>query len=379
MTDPTATDAVTDPAPTGPAPGEPGLFPVDVWSEVVGQPRAVDLLRAAAAGDPVHAWLFVGPTGSGKRAAARAFAGELLAAEADAAGDAEGAARARHLALNEQHPDLIVVERVGASISSEQADEIITRASRSATEGQRKVLVLDEFHLMADGVAPKLLKTIEEPTPGTFFVVLADELPPGLVTIASRCVRVDFAPVPTDAIVARLVADGVPAERAAEAAGFAGGDLRRARLLATDERLALRVAAWRDLPRHLDGKGAAATRAVADLRGAIDDVEAPLRARQDQEVADLQERIERYGQRGSGARELEARHKREVRRLRTDELRLGLSALAGTYRDELVVAADPSVAIAGIEAVRAAETDLTFNPNEELWLTALALRLPPLN
>jgi hypothetical protein len=68
-----------------------------------------------------------------------------------------------------------------------------------------------------------------------------------------------------------------------------------------------------------------------------------------------------------------------VRRLRTDELRLGLSALAGTYRDELVVAADPAVAIAGIEAVRAAETDLTFNPNEELWLTALALRLPPLN
>ena len=128
MTDP----AVTDPAPAGPTPGEPGLFPVDVWSEVVGQPRAVDLLRAAAAGDPVHAWLFVGPTGSGKRAAARAFAGELLAAEADAAGDAEGAARARHLALNEQHPDLIVVERVGASISSEQADEIITRASRSA-------------------------------------------------------------------------------------------------------------------------------------------------------------------------------------------------------------------------------------------------------
>ncbi|MGB3055174.1 MAG: ATP-binding protein, partial [Acidimicrobiales bacterium] len=129
-----------------------GMFPVDAWSEVVGQSRAVDLLRTAATGDPVHAWLFVGPTGSGKRAAARAFAGDLLAAEAEGTGDVEAAARARSLALHEQHPDLVVVERVGASISSDQADEIITRASRSPSEGRRKVLVLDEFHLMADGV-----------------------------------------------------------------------------------------------------------------------------------------------------------------------------------------------------------------------------------
>ena len=68
-----------------------------------------------------------------------------------------------------------------------------------------------------------------------------------------------------------------------------------------------------------------------------------------------------------------------MRRLRTDELRLGLSALAGTYRDEMLVAADPAPSMAGIDAVRSAETDLAFNPNEELWLTALALRLPTLN
>lgn len=356
-----------------------GLFPVDAWDEVVGQDRAVDLLRSAAAGDPVHAWLFVGPTGTGKRAAARAFAGELLAAEAEAAGDLDGARRARALAHQEQHPDLIVVERVGAAISTEQADDVVTRASRSATEGTRKVLVLDEFHRMAEGVAPKLLKTIEEPTPGTFFVVLADELPPNLVTIASRCVRVDFSPVPAAAIVERLVADGVPVDRAAEAAGFSGGDLRRARLLATDDRLALRVAAWRDLPGRLDGRGATAANVVADLRASIDDVEAPLRARQEVEVAELNERIERYGQRGSGAKDLEARHKRELRRLRTDELRLGLSSLAGTYRDELAVAADPSRAIQALGAVRKADEDLKFNPNEELWLTSLVLALPPLN
>ena len=52
---------------------------VDLFREVIGQDRAVAQLRAAAAADPVHAYLFVGPSGSGKRAAAHAFAAALLA------------------------------------------------------------------------------------------------------------------------------------------------------------------------------------------------------------------------------------------------------------------------------------------------------------
>ncbi len=350
----------------------------DAWSRVVGQEPAVELLRSAAAGDPVHAWLFVGPHGSGKRAAARAFAGDLLAAEHEAAGDHQAAERARSLAALEQHPDLIVVEREGASILAAAADDIIRRASRSAVEGRRKVLVLDEFHLVAPNVGPKLLKTVEEPPAGTFFVVLADVLPPELITVASRCVRVDFAPLTVPVIAARLVAEGIDPARADEAAGFAGGDLERARLLATDDRLALRLAGWRELPRRLDGTGATAARAVDDLRAAIDDAETPLKARQDTEVEELNARVERYGQRGSGASTLSERHKRESRRLRADELRMGFGSLAATYRDELVAAADPTDALAAIDAVHQAAIDITRNPNEELLLLALALRLPTL-
>jgi DNA polymerase-3 subunit delta' len=91
-------------------------------------------------------------------------------------------------------------------------------------------LLLDEFHLVKDA-GPKLLKTIEEPPAGTFFVVLADELPPELITIASRCVRVDFDALTAPLIAARLVDEGVGLERADEVAAFAGGDLDRARLL----------------------------------------------------------------------------------------------------------------------------------------------------
>ncbi|MBK5222167.1 MAG: DNA polymerase III subunit delta', partial [Acidimicrobiia bacterium] len=52
---------------------------IDVWADVVGQEAAVAQLQGAVVA-PVHAYLFVGPQGSGRRAAARAFAAELLAA-----------------------------------------------------------------------------------------------------------------------------------------------------------------------------------------------------------------------------------------------------------------------------------------------------------
>src|SRR5690606_21874212 len=125
------------------------------------------------------------------------------------------------------------VEREGASISAEQADHIVERASRSPVEGTRKVLVLDEFHLVSERVGPKLLKTIEEPPPGTFFLVLAEEVTPELVTIASRCVQIDLGPVPLADVAAGLIAEGVEPARAEEAAVAAAGDLRRARVLAT--------------------------------------------------------------------------------------------------------------------------------------------------
>ena len=85
---------------------------LDLWSEVVGQDAAVEQLRAAAA-SPVHAYLIVGPEGSGKRAAARAFAADLLADGLDTV----EAARARRLAAAEAHPSLTVIERPFASTS----------------------------------------------------------------------------------------------------------------------------------------------------------------------------------------------------------------------------------------------------------------------
>jgi len=93
----------------------------------------------------------------------------------------------------------------------------------------------------------------------------------------------------------------------------------------------------------------------------------------------LEERVARTGERGAGRKTLADRHKRELRRLRTDELRFGLAMLSGAYRDALVASsADARACADAVDALRVAAENLVRNPNETLLLQALLLRLPPL-
>lgn len=343
-----------------------------LWDRVVGQEGAVARLAAAAA-LPVHAYLFVGPPGSTKREAARAFAAALLCTRGGC-----GDCRDCMLALAGAHPDVREVERTGPGISLPQAREIVRLAALAPVESSRKVLVLHEFHLLAPEAAAALLKTIEEPPASTVFVVLADDVPPELVTVASRCVRIDFRPVPDHLVEAALVAEGAPADAAAVAARAAGGDLDRARVLATDPAVVTRRDAFHLLPHRLDGSGATVAAAVDEVLGLIDAAAGPLKAAQDAELADLAAREEAFGERGSGRRVIEERHKRELRRHRTDELKAGLVALAAAYRDQLAAgtAHDPAAMIVAVGDIHDAIEALDRNPNETLLLQALFLRLP---
>jgi DNA polymerase-3 subunit delta' len=343
------------------------------WDDVVGQTAAVQLLRSSAA-SPSHAYLFVGPRGAGKRVAARAFAGDVLSVDADG----DDAVRHRRLAESEQHPDLVLVVPEGRSLRRTEADVIITEGFRSPVEGRRKVIVVDRFHSAEPEAATSLLKTIEEPPASAVFVLLAEEVPPEHVTIASRCIRVDFPAVPAPAIAEHLVSRGVGAAMAEEIAAASGGNDDRARLLATDERFAARRRAWHDVPDELDGTGATVARQVAGLRALIDDASVPLDKRQSLELEELAAFEEEYGTRGSGRRHIEERHRREARLLREDELRLGLATLAGRYRDRLLDTHDPAPVVAACARITAASEALIRNPNEALLLEALFLDLPPI-
>ena len=341
---------------------------VDPWDEVVGHPDIVDQLRAAAA-DPTHAYLFVGPPGVGTMAAARAFAAEILSHGATE----HDASRHRRLAVADHHPAIIVVQRVGASILAAQAREIVRQAQMRPTEGSLQVLILTEFHLVTQA-APILLKSIEEPPAGTIFIVVADEVTPDLVTIASRCVRFEFPHLSRTAIADRLRLEGASNEVAEAAALSAGGDLGRARLLATDDHVVERRDFWFSLPERLDGSGSTAATLAAEVIARVEEVLAPLAALQAAEMEQLVEQAEALGQRRTAMKDVEARHNREKRRIRMDELRAGLAALMDGYRQG--AAAQPDQFVEAATLVGELTDHLVFNPNEELALQALFVALP---
>ena len=346
-----------------------------LWGEIIGQDAAIAQLRSSTLA-PVHAYLFAGPPGVGKLSAARAFAAALLCPRGGC-GHCSVCVRA----LAQAHPDLVVVEREGASISVDQAREILRLAVRSPLEGDRKVLVLVDFHLVTIA-APTLLKIIEEPPPSTVFVVLAEQVTPELVTIASRCVVVPFGALGSRVIESQLLAEGATVENARRAAEMSGGRLDRARLLVSDRSLAERLAFWEQVPRRLDGTGAVVSIVAAETVSLLDQIAVgPLAERQQAEADALEVRLEASGARGgSGVRkDLVDRHKREQKRVRDDELRYGLAVISRRYAAlTLAGGEDARAALVALTQISEANEHLERNPNLLLLMQSLYLRLPRL-
>ena len=343
------------------------------WDRVIGQNEAVRRLQAAVE-TPVHAYLLVGPSGSGKRRAAAVFAGELLAAA-----DPEGAERHRRLAEKEEHADIHVLDPVGNSLRrDEEAEPLIVQASRSPVEGNRKVLVVNRFHTATPAAAASLLKTIEEPPATSIFVLLAEDVPPEHVTIASRCTRVDFGSVAAAEIETALVAEGLAEPmQAVVVAAASNGSVERARVLATDEQLSLRRDAWWSVPDRLDGSGSAVAVLVEEVRSLIDDAGKAKVRQHEAELEGLEQREEALGTRGSGRRDMESRHRREQRQFRTEELRFGLLTLATRYREMVLSDGSRQGPLEAVKHLRDTSNALIRNPNEALLLQSLLLKLPP--
>ena len=132
------------------------------------------------------------------------------------------------------------------------------------------------------------------------------------------------------------------------------------------------------MPARLDGTGASAAVVAAEMAALVGEAAVgSLEARHTEEIAALEERVRRSGERGSGRRELEERHRREVRRLRADELRFGLATVESVYHDALAQGspAQRRSAIDAVTAIDAAAKEIVRNPNELLLLQALFSRL----
>ena len=342
---------------------------IDLWDLVPGQIEATDFLKKAVL-SPVHAYLFVGPEGAGREEIARAFAGSIFA-KYEEGQDLE---RCKDLAWRGIHPDLSIIEPEGRGLRVSDARKIIIESSRSPIESEKKILIVNRFDTAEPEAVASLLKTIEEPSLSTIFVLLAESVPDSHVTISSRCVRVDVPAMTVEGLADLLKIEGVKTEDAILLAEASAGNLGRARLLQEDPSFINRQEAWRTLPDRLDGSGAAVSIAVEELQKMIDNAQSPLTDRHNQELEHLGQQEEVFGIRGSGRQEVVERHRREIRRLRDDELRFGLATLSRRYRD-LGIAGNNSGVLDAVGVITSAAIELIRNPNERLLLQALFLNL----
>ena len=151
----------------------------------------------------------------GKRVAALAFAGELL-------GDPERVER-------RAHPDLYVLEPHGDQIRIDDVRELRRDLHMRPFEGERRVYLIVDAHLLNPEAADSLLKDLEEPPEYAVIVLAADELGPIPETIRSRCQLVPFRRLSERAVRAEAerLAPGLAAEELTAVARVAGGRLDR--------------------------------------------------------------------------------------------------------------------------------------------------------
>lgn len=356
------------------------------------QGRARFALSAALAAEPSHAYLFRGPRGAGKAAAARAFAAELLAS---ASPDPEDARR-RALLDPSPHPDLVWLAPTGAQHMVEEVRERVIRAAAYRPfEGGKRVFVIEAAEAMRDESQNALLKTLEEPPDFVHLILLSSEGEGLLETVASRCQTIDFAPLPAEVLEGELAAERPEADRdeVAAAARLAAGDLERARLLLGERGRQLRAEAERCIAAALEGETAGAPwkALLDDAKGAGEDAEAAAREALE---GDSKAGIKR------SAKEIGDGAKRAGRRRRTEILELGFELCAAWLRDLAAVAAgaeevvfnrdrldrlrkqaeglDPAQARRGAELVQETRRGLDLNVSEELALEALFFRLEAL-
>jgi DNA polymerase III subunit delta' len=207
--------------------------------EATEHQAAARVALEAAVATPHHAYLFVGPSGTGKRRAARAFAAELLAAGAEDPEDA----RRRALVEPSPHPDLVWLAPPGTQhLVEEVRERVIRGAAFRPFEGARRAFVIEDADAMADESQNALLKTLEEPPPFAHLLLLSSEPAALLETVTSRCQPVRFAALAPEAIEGRLAGEASEAERHA-AARLCGGDADRALYLLTGGGRTLRARA----------------------------------------------------------------------------------------------------------------------------------------
>jgi len=234
----------TSPPPQAPTldPAEPHRALYRRWrsqrfAEVLGQDPIVTTLRQAVATDRIsHAYLFVGPRGTGKTSTARILAKAINCTKRAADGEPCDACPSCVAIREGRALDVIEIDAASHGLV-EDARDLVMRALTAPSELRKRVYIIDEVHMLSTHAFNALLKLIEEPPDHVVFILATTDTHKVLPTIISRTQRFDFRRLPSQTIATKLAriseAEGADVEPAALAllARLADGGMRDAESL----------------------------------------------------------------------------------------------------------------------------------------------------
>ena len=174
------------------------------WNEVVGQEPVTRTLQNAIRGGRIgHAYLLAGPRGTGKTTTAR------LLAKAVNCTDPDPAARPCDHCENCQAVnagrflDLVEID-AASNTSVDDVRDLRDKINYAPSQGQYKVYIVDEVHMLSTAAFNALLKTLEEPPAHAIFILATTEVHKIPPTVLSRCQRYEFRRIPVSGIVSQL-------------------------------------------------------------------------------------------------------------------------------------------------------------------------------
>src|SRR5574338_1252634 len=174
------------------------------WQEVVGQDHVVTTLKHAIAADRVaHAYLFAGSRGTGKTTLARLLAKAVNCLNEDRTKRPDNECENCRAVNENRFLDLIEID-AASNTSVEDVRDLRDKINFSPNQGQYKVYIIDEVHMLSTAAFNALLKTLEEPPPHAIFILATTEVHKIPATVLSRCQRYEFRRIPVGEIVKHL-------------------------------------------------------------------------------------------------------------------------------------------------------------------------------
>ncbi|MBE6008391.1 MAG: DNA polymerase III subunit delta' [Lachnospiraceae bacterium] len=205
------------------------------FEDILGNSQIKNNIKTAIANKSVnHAYIICGPEGSGKRLIADVFA-KALQCEGDRS--LCGVCQSCRMTENGNNPDILYPVPLKTKVIGvdDIRDQVVKPSSIKPYMFKYKVFIIEDADKMTVQAQNAFLKTLEEPSTFSVFLLLAETLDAFLPTVLSRCVVLRTEPVDTKSIYSLLLSEGIDENTASLSAEYARGSVGEALSLARDE------------------------------------------------------------------------------------------------------------------------------------------------